>query len=147
MRKILIVLAIVLGLSASASAQSFGVKLLGVQYNTFDPGRGTGLQIALSTLFIDTTLEVNLILGREYLSDDRKLSLYYGAGAHVGFLGFFGFGGAFGVGAHGVIGLEYLLQPSTSIGVSLHPGVTFYLGSPVLVLPHIGGGLFVNFKI
>jgi hypothetical protein len=115
------------------------------QYNTFDPGRGTGLQVSLSTLFFDTTLEVNLLLGREYLSDDRKFSLYYGAGAHAGFVGFFGFGGAFGFGAHGVVGLEYLIQPSLSLGLSLHPGITFYPG--VGVLPHFGGGLFVNFKI
>ena len=147
MRKILVILAIVLGLSASANAQSFGIRLIGVQYNTFDPGRGTGLQVSLSTLFVDTTLEVNLLLGREYLGDDRKFSLYYGAGAHVGFLGFFGIGGAFGFGAHGVVGLEYLLQPSTSIGLSLHPGITFYPGSAFGVLPHIGGGIFVNFKI
>ncbi len=145
MRKILIVLAIVLGLSASASAQSFGVKLLGVQYNTFDPGRGTGLQVALSTLFFSFDLEVNYIIGRETISDDRKFSLFYGAGAHAGFLGFFSFG-AIGFGAHGIVGLEYLIQPSTSIGVSLHPGISFYTQG-FGVLPYFGGGLFVNFKI
>jgi hypothetical protein len=145
MKKLLIVLIAILGISASANAQSFGIKLIGVQYNTFDPGRGTGLQIALSTLFFDTTLEVNYIFGRENLSDDRKLSLFYGAGGHAGFLGFFGIGGAFG--AQAVVGIEYLLQPSTSIGVSLHPGITIYLAGGALVLPHFGGGLFVNFKI
>jgi hypothetical protein len=147
MKKFLILLVAILGISASANAQSFGIKLIGVQYNTFDPGRGTGLQIALSTLFVNTSLEVNYIFGRENLSDDRKLSLFYGAGGHAGFLGFFGIGGAFGFGAQAVVGIEYLLQPSTSIGVSLHPGITIYLAGGALVLPHFSGGLFVNFKI
>ncbi len=145
MRKVLIILAIVLGLSASANAQSFGVKLLGVQYNTFDPGRGTGLQIALSTLFFSFDLEGNYIIGRETLSADRAFSLFYGAGVHAGFVGFFSFG-VFGFGAHGIIGLEYLLQPGLSLGVSLHPGISFYLNN-VGILPYFGGGLFLNFKI
>ena len=145
MRKILIVLAIVLGLSASASAQSFGVKLIGVQYNSFNPGRGDGLQIALSTLFISFDLEVNYIIGRTYLDSSRDFSFFYGAGAHAGFLGFFSFG-ALGFGAHGIIGLEYLIQPTLSVGVSLHPGISFYTQG-LGVLPYFGGGLFLNFKI
>lgn len=146
MKKVLILLVAILGISASANAQSFGVKLIGVQYNTFDPGRGSGLQVALSTLFISFDLEVNYIIGREYLSDDRKFSFFYGAGAHVGFLGFFTFGQV-GFGAHGIVGLEYLIQPSTSIGVSLHPGISIYPGFILPVGPYFGGGLFVNFRI
>lgn len=148
MKKILVMLLVVLGLSASANAQSFGVKFIGVQYNTFDPGRGTGLQIALSTFFVSTDLEVNYLIGRTYLDTAKDFSLFYGAGGHVGFLGFFGIGGVFGVGAHGVIGLEYLLQPSISIGVSVHPGVTFYFGNGgAFPFFYYNGGLFINFRI
>jgi hypothetical protein len=148
MKKFLILLVAILGISASANAQSFGVKLIGVQYNTFDPGKGSGLQVALSTLFFSFDLEVNYIIGRENLSDDRKFTFFYGAGAHAGFLGVFTFG-TFGVGAHGIVGLEYLIQPSLSLGVSLHPGLSIYFGSGVgtFVSPYFGGGLFVNFKI
>ncbi|MFN3266632.1 MAG: hypothetical protein ACK41E_07310 [Deinococcales bacterium] len=148
MKKWFILVVAILGISASANAQSFGVKLIGVQYNTFDPGRGSGLQVALSTLFVSFDLEVNYIIGREILSDDKKFSFFYGAGAHAGFLGFFSFG-TFGVGAHGIVGLEYLIQPSTSIGVSLHPGISVYFGNIIgpFVSPYFGGGLFVNFRI
>jgi hypothetical protein len=146
MKKFLILLVAILGISASANAQSFGVKLIGVQYNTFDPGKGSGLQVALSTLFFSFDLEVNYIIGRETLSDDKKFTFFYGAGAHAGFLGFFTFG-EFGFGAHGIVGLEYLIQPRTSIGVSLHPGFSIFPGSPIPVFFYYGGGLFVNFKI
>lgn len=146
MKKLLIVLVAFLGLAMPASAQSFGVQLIGVQYNTFDPGQGTGLQVTLGTFFFSTDLEVNYLLGRMSLSDDRKLSLYYGAGAHVGFLGFFGFGSAIGFGAHGMIGVDYLLQPNLAIGVGLNPGISFYTGG-VGIAPYFGGGLHVQFKI
>jgi hypothetical protein len=145
MKKFLILLVAILGISASANAQSFGVKLIGAQYNTFNPGSGTGLQVALSTLFFSFDLEVNYIIGRQTLGTDRDLTFFYGAGAHAGFLGFFTFG-TVGFGAHGIIGLEYRFQPTTSIGVSLHPGISFYTGG-VGILPYFGGGLFVNFKI
>jgi hypothetical protein len=147
MKKWLIAIIVMLGFAASANAQSFGVKLIGVQYNSFDPGRGTGFQVTLGTFFISTDLEVNLILGRTALSDDNKFTLYYGAGAHVGFLGFFGIGGVFGVGAHGVVGLEYLLQPSLSFGLAIHPGLTFYPGAGIPILFYYSGGLFLNFRI
>ena len=145
MKKLLIVLVAFLGLAMPASAQSFGVQLIGVQYNTFDPGQGTGLQITLGTLFFSTDLEVNYVLGRMSLSDDRKLSLYYGAGAHVGFLGLFGFS-TLGFGAHGMIGVDYLLQPNLAIGVGLNPGISFYTNN-VGIAPYFGGGLHVQFKI
>ena len=146
MKKLLIVLVAFLGLAMPASAQSFGVQLIGVQYNTFDPGQGTGLQVTLGTLFFSTDLEVNYLLGRMSLSDDRKLSLYYGAGAHIGFLGLFGFSGGIGFGAHGMIGVEYLLQPNLAIGVGLNPGISFYTGG-YGIAPYFGGGLHVQFKI
>jgi hypothetical protein len=147
MKKWLLALVVMLGFAASANAQSFGVKLIGAQYNSFDPGRGTGFQITLGTLFVSTDIEFNLILGRIPLSDDNKLTFYYGAGAHAGFLGFLGVGGVFGFGAHGVLGLEYLLQPSLSLGLALHPGVSLYLGSAIPVFFYYSGGLFLNFKI
>jgi hypothetical protein len=151
MKKWLIAIIVMLGFAASANAQSFGVRLIGAQYNTFDPGRGTGFQIAVSTFFFGSIdLEANLILGRIGLSDDNKFSLYYGAGAHVGF-GLSTFNAGFGVGAHGVVGIEYLLQPSLSFGVSVHPGLTFVPGLIGTVLSPIqfyyGGLLFLNFKI
>ncbi len=150
MKKWLILLVAILGFSASANAQSFGVKFIGVQYNTFNPGVGTGLQITLSTLFFSFDVEGNFILGRIPLTADKKFTLYYGAGLNAGFLGFFSFG-AFGFGGHGVLGLEYLLQPSTSIGVALHPGIRYYLTGSVnnagFISPYFGGSLFVNFKI
>jgi hypothetical protein len=147
MKKWLIAMIVMLGFAASANAQSFGVKLIGVQYNSFDPGRGTGFQVTLGTFFGSTDLEVNLILGRIPLSDDKKFTLYYGAGAHVGFIGFFGFGGDFGFGIHGVGAIEYLLQPSLSIGLAIHPGFSVYPGSSLPFWFYYSGGLFLNFKI
>jgi hypothetical protein len=146
MKKLLIVLVAFLGLAMPASAQSFGVKLIGVQYNTFDPGQGTGLQFTLGTLFVSTDFEVNYILGRMPLSSDNKLTLFYGAGVHAGFFGFFGFGSALGFGAHGMIGVDYLLQPNLAIGVGINPGVSFYLGG-VGIWYYAGGGLHLQFKI
>jgi hypothetical protein len=145
MKKLLIVLVAFLGLAMPASAQSFGVKLIGVQYNTFDPGRGTGLQFTLGTLFFSTDFEVNYLLGRMPLGTDGKLSLYYGAGAHVGFYGLFGFGDL-GFGAHGVVGVDYLLQPNLAIGVGVNPGVSFYLNGRGLGF-YSEGGLYIQFKI
>jgi hypothetical protein len=146
MKKFLILLVAILGISASANAQSFGVRLIGVQYNTFDPGKGTGLQVALSTFFFaGVDLEVNYIIGRENLSDDRKFTFYYGAGVHAGFLGF-GFN-QLSFGAHGVLGLEYLLQPTISIGFGVHPGVSINPGFVFPVTFYYGGLFFVNFKI
>jgi hypothetical protein len=150
MKKWLIVLLSFFALSAGAQAQSFGVKLLGVQYNTFDPGKGTGLQIALGTFFFSTDLELNFLLGRIPLTTDQKFTFYYGAGAHVGALGIFSFS-AFGVGAHGVLGVDYILQPGLAVGVSWHPGVTYYFNglgvgaSPLFF--YYGGGLYLQFKI
>lgn len=145
MKKWLIAIIVMFGFAASANAQSFGIKLIGAQYNSFDPGRGTGFQVTLGTFFGSTDLELNFILGRIPLSDDNKFTLFYGAGAHAGFIGFFGFGGAFGVGAHGIVGIEYLLQPSLSLGLALHPGLSFYFGSGAFF--YYSGGLFLNFKI
>jgi hypothetical protein len=145
MKKLLIVLVAFLGLAMPASAQSFGVKLIGVQYNTFDPGQGTGLQFTLGTLFVSTDLEVNFILGRMPLSSDSKLTLFYGAGAHVGFLGFFGFA-SLGFGAHGMVGVDYLLQPNLAIGVGINPGISFYTGG-IGISYYVGGGAHLQFKI
>jgi hypothetical protein len=144
MKKWLILLVAVLGFSASANAQSFGVRLLGVQYNTFNPGTGTGLQLGVSTLFYSFDIEANFLLGRIPLVADKKFTFYYGAGLNAGFDGF-GFS-TFGFGGHGVLGAEYLLQPTTSIGVAFHPGVRYYL-SALGLRPYFGGFLFVNFKI
>ena len=150
MKKLLIVLVAFLGLAMPASAQSFGVKLVGVQYNTFDPGKGTGLQFTLGTFFfISTDLEVNYVLGRIPLTTDRLFSFYYGAGAHVSFLGLFNFG-ALGVGAHGVLGVDYLLQPNLAIGVGVNPGLTFYLSGLAgytPILPYYNASLYLQFKI
>jgi hypothetical protein len=145
MKKLLIVLVAFLGLAMPASAQSFGVKLIGVQYNTFDPGQGTGLQFTLGTLFVSTDFEVNYLLGRMPLGTDNKLTLFYGAGAHVGFYGLFGFS-TLGFGAHGMVGVDYLLQPNLAIGVGINPGVSFYLNG-IGVSYYVGGGLHLQFKI
>jgi hypothetical protein len=146
MKKLLIVLVAFLGFAMPASAASFGVKFIGVQYNTFDPGQGTGLQVELGTFFFSTDLELNYLLGRIPLDTAGQFSLYYGAGAHVGFLGFFGFGGALGFGAHGVVGVDYLLQPGLAIGASFKPGLSYYLNN-VGLLFYPGGSFYVQFKI
>ena len=145
MKKLLIVLVAFLGLAMPASAQSFGVKLIGVEYNTFNPGQGTGLQFTLGTLFVSTDFEVNYLLGRMPLGTDNKLTLFYGAGAHVGFYGFFGFS-ALGFGAHGMVGVDYLLQPNLAIGVGINPGFSFYT-SAIGFTYYVGGGLHLQFKI
>jgi hypothetical protein len=145
MKKWLIALVAFLGLAAPAHAQSFGVKLIGIEYNTFDPGQGTGLQFTLGTLFFSTDLEVNYILGRMPLGSDPKLTLFYGAGAHVGFFGLFTFS-TLGFGAHGVVGIDYLLQPNLALGVAFHPGLSFYTNNIGLGF-YAGGGVHLQFKI
>jgi hypothetical protein len=145
MKKWLIVLLSLFAFSAGAQAQSFGVKFIGVQYNTFNPGQGTGLQFTLGTLIGSTDLEVNLLLGRIALTTDKKFTFYYGAGAHVGAFGLFRFAD-FGVGAHGVLGVDYLLQPGLALGVGFHPGITYYFSS-IGFWFYYGGGLYLQFKI
>jgi hypothetical protein len=150
MKKLLIVLVAFLGLAMPASAQSFGVKLIGIQYNTFDPGQGTGLQLTLGTFFLfSTDVEANYLLGRIPLTTDQKFTFYYGAGAHVSFLGLLNFG-ALGIGAHGVLGVDYLLQPNLAIGIGVNPGATFYLSGAAgfaPILPYYNSSLYVQFKI
>jgi hypothetical protein len=150
MKKWLIVLVAFFGLAAMpAQAQSFQVGIVNFGYNTFDPGAGTGLQAKIGTLFFSVDLEVNYLLGRIPLTTDNKFSFYYGAGAHVGFLGF-GFA-ALGVGAHGALGIDYILQPGLALGVAFNPGVTFYFsggaGNAGFISPYFGGGLYLQFAI
>jgi hypothetical protein len=149
MKKWIIALVATLGFAISqADAASFGVRLgypIGVQYTSTDPGSAAGgFRIALNTFFFaDIRLQGDYFFGSIPLSTTAPLSLYYGAGAHAGY-GFFGY---FIVGVQGTGGIEYLLQPSLSLGLDLSLGISFWPGFPFPVQPYYGGSFFVNFKI
>jgi hypothetical protein len=153
MKKWIIALVAALGFAASqADAASFGVRLgypIGVQYTSTDPGNAAGgFRIALNTFFFfDATLQGDYFFGSVPLGTGLPLSLYYGAGAHVGYL----FYGGFRFGAQATGGLEYLLQPTISLGIDLSLGVSFYtagaLGTAGFIAPYFGGSFFANFKI
>jgi hypothetical protein len=147
MKKWIIALVAAFGFAASqADAASFGVRLgypIGVQYTSTDPGDAAGgFRIALNTFFFfDATLQADYFFGSIALSPGVPLTLYYGAGAHVGLI----FAGGLRFGAQATGGLEYLLQPSISLGIDLSLGVSYWTAG--FVAPYYGGSFFANFKI
>jgi hypothetical protein len=149
LKKLLIGLIAFLMFASPSFAQSFGVRLgypFGVQYSTAGVGQqGSGFRIALETAFFaGINLQADLMLGRVPLGGKGvPLSLYFGAGAHVGFI----FTGNFFVGAQGTIGLEYVLQPTISLGVDFSGGISFFPGFITPILPYYGGAFLVIFKL
>ena len=154
MKKWIIALVAAFGFAASpAFADSFGVRLglpIGVQYQNFNPGEGTGFRIALGTYFFQNIeAQFDLILGRIPLGTLDNFTAFYGAGAHAGFwFGYF-LGGYFNVGPQVTGGLEYLLQPGLSIGADLSLGLDLQFGNSLVSLIgfYYGGSFFVNFKL
>ena len=148
-KKWIIGLVAVAGLSSPALADSFGVRLgypVGVQYSTSNPGsEGSGFRVAVNSFFYNVLVQADYMFGRISLSDSLPLGLFYGAGAHVGFG--FGFFSGIQVGAQGTIGVEYLIQPGLSAGVDASIGIDFIPGLSTPILPYYGGSLFVAFKL
>ncbi len=153
MKKWIIALVATLGFAVSqADAASFGVRLgfpLGVQYTSTDTGNAAGgFRIALeSFFFVNAELQADYFFGSVSLGTNLPLSLYYGAGAHVGYY----FYGGLDFGVQGTAGLEYLLQPSISLGIDLSLGISYYtagvLNTAGFIAPYYGGAFFANFKI
>jgi hypothetical protein len=158
LKKLLIGLIAFLMFASPSFAQSFGVRLgypLGVQYSTANPGKqGSGFRIALETsFFADITLQADLMFGQIQLSKGATpISLFYGAGAHVG-LGFgtFFFRSGVYAGVQGTIGLELLLQPGLSVFVDTSLGLDIYFSNFGTGFSPIGfyyaGALGLSFKI
>ncbi len=148
LKKLLIGLIAFLMFASPSFAQSFGVRLgypFGVQYSTANVGQqGSGFRVALETsFFAGLNLQADLMLGRIKLGDTAPLGLYYGAGAHVGFI----FTGQIFLGLQATIGLEYLLQPGLSLGADFSGGVSFLPGAATAIAPYFGGAFLIIFKI
>jgi hypothetical protein len=134
MKKFIFAVIGLIALGSTGFADSFGVRLgfpLGIQYNTFDPGQGTGFRASLNTFIFRSTLQGDYIFGRvENLADINNLSLYYGGGLHVGIwngsntgpTSFFG-------GVQATTGVEYIIQPGVSAFVDLGGAVSYFLRS------------------
>jgi hypothetical protein len=142
MKKLWIILAMFAIFNTSALAQSFGVYLVGASYNTYDPGKAAGFRIG-ARLVTSIDVQADYILGRiDSLGGVSDLSLYYGLGAHAGF----GFLRSFpSVGAHVVVGIEYLLTPTMSAFLDASPGVSYYIGS--VLDGYYGAALGLNIKL
>ena len=152
MKKWIIALIAALSFTSLADAASFGVRLgypIGVQYTSTDPGNAAGgFRIALNTFFFfDATLQADYFFGSIAPAAGVPLTIYFGAGAHAGYLFF----GGFRFGAQATGGLEYLLQPGLSLGADLSLGLSFFTATGVGLAgglsPYFGGSFFVNFKI
>jgi hypothetical protein len=146
MKKLWIILAMFAMFNTSALAQSFGVYLVGASYNSYNPGKAEGFRIG-ARLLVSVDLQADYIIGRlDNLGGTSGLSLYYGAGAHAGF----GFLLSYpSVGAHAVLGIEYLLSPTMSVFLDASPGISYYLGAPasVALSPYYGTALGLNLKL
>jgi hypothetical protein len=142
MKKLWIILAMFAIFNTSALAESFGVYFVGASYNTYNPGKAEGFRIG-ARLLVSVDLQADYILGRiDSLGGVSDLSLYYGLGAHAGF----GFLRSFpSVGAHAVVGVEYLLSPTMSVFADISPGVSFYIGSGLDA--YYGSALGLNIKL
>jgi hypothetical protein len=161
LKKLLIGLIAFLMFASPSMAQSFGIRLgypLGVQYSTANPGKqGSGFRVALETsFFLDIVLQADIMFGQIQLSKGQTpISLFYGAGAHVG-LGFSPVSlfivksGVF-AGVQGTIGLELLLQPGLSVFVDTSLGLDIYFSNFGTAFSPIGfyyaGALGLSFKI
>jgi hypothetical protein len=146
MKKYWIILAMFALFNTSALAESFGVNLVGVSYNTYDPGKAAGFRLA-ARLAGGLDVQADYILGRiDSLGGNSDLNLYYGAGAHAG-LGLII--NLPEVGAHGILGIEYLLSPTMSIFLEACPGISYYIGSGLLsgINGYYGGALGLNIKL
>jgi hypothetical protein len=142
MKKLWIILAMFAIFNTSALAQSFGVFLVGASYNTYNPGKAEGFRIG-ARLVTSIDVQADYILGRiDNLGGTQGFSLYYGAGAHAGF----GFLRSFpSVGAHAVVGIEYLLSPTMSVFLDASPGISYYIGYGIDA--YYGGALGLNLKL
>jgi hypothetical protein len=146
MKKLWIILAMFAIFNTSALAQSFGVNLIGVSYNSYNPGKAEGFRLAARSVIYNVDVQADYMLGRiDSLGGVSDLSLYYGAGAHVGFL-FAGFGYA-EVGAHGILGFEYLLSPTMSVFAEACPGLSYFVGIASPFGGYYGGALGLNIKL
>jgi hypothetical protein len=146
MKKLWIILAMFAIFNTSALAQSFGVYLVGASYNSYNPGKAEGFRIG-ARLLVSVDLQADYILGRiDNLGGTEGFSLYYGAGAHAGFGFLYSFPS---VGAHAVLGIEYLLSPTMSVFLDASPGVSFYIGSGIGsgINPYYGTALGLNIKL
>jgi len=151
-------LATVSALSSSALADSFGIRLgspLGVQYTLDNAiGRGTDLRLSgyVSPFYgvLGVGLQADALTSRP-LGDNRGLSLFYGGGANLEYVGGTGFS-AFGLGVQGTGGISYKLDSSISLFADLSLGANFYTGGSSFygyngILPYYGGAVGVSFKL
>jgi hypothetical protein len=146
MKKFGIILAMFAILSSGALADSFGVNLVGASYNTYDPGQAAGFRIA-ARLGGGIDVQGDYILGRiDNLGGNSALNLYYGAGAHVGLGLIYSYPE---VGAHAILGIEYLLSPTMSVFLEACPGLSYYIGTGFGsgIGGYYGGALGLNLKL
>ena len=146
MKKLWIILAMFAIFNTSALAQSFGVNLVGASYNSYDPGQAAGFRLA-ARLAGGLDVQADYVLGRiDSLGGTAGFSLYYGAGAHAGLGLIFNYPE---VGAHAILGLEYLLSPTMSVFVEACPGLSYYIGTGFGsgIGGYYGGALGLNIKL
>jgi hypothetical protein len=146
MKKLWIILAMFAIFNTSALAQSFGVNLVGASYNTYNPGKAEGFRLA-ARLASGLDVQADFVLGRiDSLGGVSDLSLYYGAGAHAGLGLIYNLPE---VGAHVILGVEYLLTPTMSVFAEACPGLSYYIGTGILsgINGYYGAALGLNIKL
>jgi hypothetical protein len=146
MKKYWIILAMFALFNTNALAESFGVYFVGASYNTYNPGKAEGFRFG-ARLAGGLDVQADYILGRiDSLGGTDGFSLYYGAGAHAGLGLIYNFPE---VGAHVILGIEYLLSPTMSVFLEACPGLSFYIGTgPFSGLGgYYGGALGLNLKL
>ncbi len=132
MKKFLIAFIVFLGFATSANAQSFGVRLgfpnIGVEYTTYSPGEGTGLKFAIGIApftsgVFSAGVSADLVVGRFAPYEIIPMfTVYYGAGAGAQFLSK-GTASGLLIDVHLVLGAEFILSPTLTIGAEESPGV------------------------
>ena len=144
MKKWLLGIVAMIGLSSPAFADSFGVRLgfpgLGAQYTSGESFR-LAAYVNPYAFSIGFGAQGDLILGKiAALGGISDLNAYYGAGVHAGFFGASSLVSVINIGVQGTAWVEYQITPTLSAFWDVTVGPEFRLGDA----PFGGFGFWVG---
>lgn len=149
MRKVLVIAGLMMALSFASAKSYFGVftgypEAIGVQY-TMDSGMRFSVGLPVFGGF-GVAGSADMIMGSGPLGvEGFDLNYYYGAGASAFFTNYYYWGTAFGVNAHGLAGVEWMI-PDTNFGVFTEAQLGVEYDSIFGFGPFFGGRFGVNFR-